>query len=83
MVAAQLRVEGGIFEQEGGEMVGSFSLILNQFDGANTMHVMELFSTKLYLTSTIFHLERKPNLSRGLDLNWIEIDAESALLIHF
>ena len=41
MVAAQLRVEGGIFEQEWGEgVVGSFSLILNQFDGANTMHVM-------------------------------------------
>ena len=42
MVAAQLGVEGGIFEQElrGEREVGSFSLILNQFDGANTMHVM-------------------------------------------
>ena len=40
MVAAQLGVEGGIFELRGEREVGSFSLILNQFDGANTMHVM-------------------------------------------
>ena len=39
MVAAQLGVEGGIFEQElrGEREVGSFSLILNQFGGASAV----------------------------------------------